>query len=140
MTTIVGFGNSLRGDDSFGIDCIKLLKKEIISDKVTLLKKHQLLPELCLELLDSNHIIFIDVSFDEKKEYILACKLKEEISTNLSHHISPHTIIYMLKNLYNKSFEYEIYSMLCNSFDEIKNKERYKGCVNDVVSFLKTNY
>lgn len=115
----------------------KTFKKEIKSDKVTLLSKHQLLPELCLELLDSKQIIFIDASYDEKNEYILACKVKEEITNTLSHHISAHTIIYMMKNLFHKEFEYQIYSMFCNNFDEIKDKSKYKECVNDVVSFLK---
>ncbi len=140
MTTIVGFGNSLRGDDSFGIDCIKALKKEIKSNKVNLFTKQQLLPELCLDLLDSKKIVFIDASYDEEKDYILACKLKQQTINALTHHISPHTIIYTMKNLFYKEFEYEIYSMYCNSFDKIKDEKKYKECVESVVSFLKTNY
>lgn len=137
MTTIIGFGNSLRGEDSFGLECLKLLRKEIEDKEINLLTKHQLLPELCIDLLDSKKIIFIDASYDLSSDYVLGCKLEEESYNTLSHYMTPKTIVYILKSLYYKEFSYEIYSMFTNNFEEIKSKKEFESCVRRVVSFIK---
>ena len=139
MTSIVGFGNPLRGEDAFGHDCIKELKKEICSKDINFLTAQQLVPEHCLELIDSKKIIFLDATFDEKNHYALGNSLQRNEQNRLSHHISPNTIVYALKNLYYKEFDYEIYSIFTNSFEKINCEKSYKQSVERVVSFIKTN-
>ncbi len=132
MRVIIGYGNELRGEDAFGLDVIKELQKLSLKD-TKLISAHQLTPEMTLELQEVDEIIFIDSCHDEKNNYSLACSLIEQSSLNLSHHISPKTIIYMLKNLYAKNPDFYIYSMMSSSFDEIEDEKKYRECV-DVVS------
>jgi len=135
MRVIIGYGNELRGEDAFGIDTIKELQKlELKNTK--LLSMHQLTPELVLQLLDADEIVFIDVSYDAKNHYALACSLTEQNNLNLSHHISPKTIICMLKSLYTKSPKFFIYSMISKNFEKIEDAKRYKKCINRVTEHL----
>jgi Ni,Fe-hydrogenase maturation factor len=103
----------------------------------------QLTPELCLELLDATKIIFIDASFSNQNQYALACSLENSLNSNLSHHISPFTIIQTLKTLYKKDVAFEIYSILTSNFDSIKNNPHYEACIDktlkQIISTLKNN-
>jgi hydrogenase maturation protease len=132
MRVIIGYGNSLRGEDAFGLDVIKELQRLSLKD-TKLISGHQLIPEIVLELLDANEIIFIDTCYDEKNNYSLACSLTQQNNLNLSHHISPKTIIQMLNTLYGNHPDFFIYSMMSSSFDEIMDLKKYRECV-DVVS------
>jgi hydrogenase maturation protease len=132
MRVIIGYGNELRGEDAFGLDVIKELQRLSLKD-TKLISGHQLIPEIVLELLDANEIIFIDTCHDGKNNYSLACSLAQQNSLNLSHHIAPKTIIQILNTLYDNHPDFFIYSMISSSFDEIMDLKRYRECV-DVVS------
>lgn len=136
MRAIIGYGNSLRGEDAFGLDVIKELQKLQLKE-TKLLSAHQLTPEMTLELQDADEILFIDSCHDEKNQYSLACSLVEQSSLNLSHHISPKTVIYMLKSLYAKNPNFYIYSMMSSSFDVIEDKRRYRESVERVSKHLE---
>lgn len=135
MRVVMGYGNELRGEDAFGLEVIKELQKLSIKD-TKLISAHQLTPEMVLELLDAQEIIFIDTCYDKENHYALTCSLTEQNNLNLSHHISPKMIIYMLKNLYAKEPKFFIYSMMSESFDEIRDKKRYEECVKNIVKQL----
>lgn len=135
MRAIIGYGNSLRGEDAFGLDVIKELQKLQLKE-TKLLSAHQLTPEMTLELQDADEILFIDSCHDEKNQYSLACSLVEQSSLNLSHHISPKTVIYMLKNLYAKNPDFYIYSMMSSSFESITDNKRYKEAITIVSQHL----
>ncbi len=135
MRAIIGYGNSLRGEDAFGLDVIKELQKVPLKE-TKLIAAHQLTPEMVLELQEADEIIFIDSCHDEKNPYALACSLNEQSTLNLSHHVSPKTVIYMLKNLYAKNPDFYIYSMMSDSFDVIEDKRRYRKCVERVSKHL----
>lgn len=135
MRVIIGYGNELRGEDAFGVDVINELQKLSLKD-TKLISVFQLTPEIVLELLDADEIIFVDACSDEKNHYSLSCSLSEQNGLNLSHHISPKTIIYMLNGLYNKDPKFYIYSMMSSSFDEITDLKKYRECVDIVVKHL----
>jgi hydrogenase maturation protease len=134
LRVIIGYGNTLRGEDGFGVEVISLLQKQDLKD-TKLISAYQLTPELCLDLLDASKIIFIDACYG-KNHYAQACDITESQDTNLSHHISPKIIISMLKNLYDVDIEYEIYSMITDEFDCIKDRNSYEKCVREVVKAL----
>jgi len=135
MRVIIGYGNELRGEDAFGVDTIKKLKKLDLKN-TRLISMHQLTPELVLQLLDANEIIFIDASYDEKNHYALACSLTEQDNLNLSHHISPKTIIHILESLYTKLPKFFIYSMIGKNFEKIEDARRYEKCIDRVAKQL----
>lgn len=135
MRAIIGYGNTLRGEDAFGIDVISELKKyDIKSTK--LISTVALTPELVLELLHVNEIIFVDACYDEINHYALACSTALQHNANLSHQLSPQIIIAMLSNLYHKHPKIQIYSMLTNSFENIQNTQRYHLAIQRITKHL----
>ncbi len=129
MKIIVGFGNELRGEDAFGIDCVRKLKESDMK-QVKFISIFQLTPEIALELLEAKEIFFLDACYCLTNHYTLACSLEENNNpANLSHHISPKIVITILNNIYNKYPKYYIYSMLTNNFDTIINKKRYNNSI-----------
>jgi hydrogenase maturation protease len=137
MRVIVGYGNELRGEDAFGVDAIKELQKFHLKN-TKLISAFQLTPEIVLELLEADEIIFIDACNNEKNHYALACSLSEQSRFNLSHHISPKTIIVMLESLYDKHPNFFIYSMMTKSFDNIKNEKIYKMRIEQIVHHISS--
>jgi hydrogenase maturation protease len=137
MRVIVGYGNELRGEDAFGVDVIKKLQKFHLKN-TKLISAFQLTPEIVLELLEADEIIFIDACNNEKNHYALACSLSEQSRFNLSHHISPKTIIAMLESLYDKHPNFFIYSMMTKSFDNIKNEKIYKMRIEQIVHHISS--
>lgn len=137
MITIVGFGNELRGEDAFGVNVISELQKLKLQN-LKLISCFQLTPELTLELKDSSKIIFIDAAYSVEEQYKLACNLQNNISNSLTHHISIDTLIYMLKQLYNKSPNFEIFSMLTSSFDKIRDEEKYLKCIKETIEAINS--
>lgn len=133
---IIGFGNSLRGEDAFGIDVITGLEKVDLSN-TKLISTFQLTPELVLELTQFDEIVFVDACYSSRDHYSLACSIVKHNNTNLSHHISIQMIISMLNNLYNKYPTYRVYSMITSSFDEIIDKNRYENSINKVINSIK---
>jgi len=129
MRAIIGYGNELRGEDAFGPDVIKELQKHPPKE-TKLISAHQLTPEMLLELQEADEIIFIDSCYDEKERYTLACSLSEQNGLNLSHHISPKSIVKMLNTLYDKHPDFGIYSMMSSNFDNIEDINSYERTVH----------
>ncbi|MDP2894632.1 MAG: hypothetical protein Q8N78_09750 [Sulfurimonas sp.] len=137
MRAVVGYGNELRGEDAFGVDVIKELQKFHLKN-TKLISALQLTPEMVLELLEADEIIFVDACYDEENHYALACSLSRQSGFNLSHHITPKSVIGMLKSLYEKHPNFFIYSMMTNSFDNIKNENIYKMKIEQIVHHISS--
>ena len=124
MRAIIGYGNELRGEDAFGLDVIKELQKASLKD-TKLISAHQLTPELVLELLEAAEIVFVDTCYSKEACHALACSLNPQNGLNLSHHISPKSIVKMLNTLYDRHPGFLIYSMISENFENISDKRRY---------------
>ena len=124
MTYLIGIGNGLRGEDTFGCDVVDLLQDKALHTKKVL----QLTPELCLELLEAKTIIFVDASYSVNDCYKLACALPRS-ENSLTHSLTPHLLMQMLASLYDKNPKYCIFSMLTCHFDTIENKKLYESAV-----------
>jgi len=135
MKVVIGYGNELRGEDAFGIDVIKELKK-FKPKETKLLSSHQLTPELVLDLLEADEVIFVDVCYEEKNCYELACSTTRQKNLNISHQIYPSTIMQMLKSLYEKTPAFSIYSMQSNSFEKILDIKKYKENLKKVTKYI----
>jgi len=136
LRAIVGYGNTLRGEDGFGVEVIQRLQETTLAD-TKLIEAFQLTPELCLELLDVDEVFFVDAGFSSSYHYEFLCSLKDEQIATLSHHISPKLIMNMLKEIYKKDMNYLIFSMATNKFDTIYDQKRYKQKVETMVQYLK---
>jgi len=134
MRVIIGYGNTLRGEDGFGVDVIEKLQNYNLVD-TKLISTFQLTPELCLELLEANEIIFVDAAYGEDR-YKLGCNLTKTTHTTLSHHITPKVIVSILKDVYFLKFNYIIYSMFTDCFDNIDNSIKYQECIDFTVEYI----
>ncbi|QOG13111.1 hypothetical protein [Arcobacter sp. FWKO B] len=136
MRIIICYGNSLRGDDGFGLDVGKILKsKNLQNTKIIIL--HQLVPELTLDLLYAKELVFVDASYSNENSYKLACDIANLQNNNqLSHHISYRQILAILNDVYNIYPKYEVFSMLCNNFDEVVDMDLYMECVMKCAEYL----
>lgn len=135
MKVIIGYGNELRGEDGFGIEVIKKLRSYKHED-IKLITLFCLTPELILELLEADEILFIDACFDVENSYIFACSILKN-GSNLSHHIEPHILMALLREVYQKEIDYSIYSMLTCNFEHIENTQRYHRCIDDLALYLR---
>lgn len=137
MRYVIGYGNELRVEDAFGFDVVsKLDSKDLTNIKI--LSLYQLTPEIVLDLLDADEVIFIDALYSIENKYAIACSLYEHTkdSLSLTHHISYKVIIHMLNNLYDRFPKYEVYSMLTNNFEKAGDTAKYKKSIDQVVNHL----
>jgi len=132
---IIGYGNTLRGDDGFGVDVVTLLQNKSLKNTTTI-SAFQLTPEMALDLLEYSHIVFVDTAFSPSHEYILACSLENTHNVNLSHHISAFHLIDILNTLYDHCPSFEIFSMLGNDFERMNNQTAYHQALHKTVEFL----
>ncbi len=135
MRIIVGYGNDLRGEDGFGVEVAKKLERSI-PQNTKIISCFQLTPELSLELLDAEEIIFVDAAYSVSFHYALACSLEDEKGSNLSHHMGFRTILAILEDLYGKTPRYEVFSLLTDSFENIEDEELYLGQIKKTAEFL----
>jgi Ni,Fe-hydrogenase maturation factor len=133
---IIGYGNTLRGQDAFGVDAIAILGKKTLKN-TTLLSAFQLTPEMALTMLNYSHIVFIDTAFSHCYEYALACSLENSNGMNLSHHISAFHLIDMVNTLYKHHPSFEIFSMLGNDFETIQDRVSYEQALLKTTEFLQ---
>jgi hydrogenase maturation protease len=61
-TLVIGYGNTLRGDDAIGVLTVDLLNESNLQDDVDLITCQQLTPELAEELAYVDRAAFIDAS------------------------------------------------------------------------------
>ncbi|MCD4758823.1 MAG: hydrogenase maturation protease [Arcobacteraceae bacterium] len=133
---IVGFGNDLRGEDGFGIEVVKQLQKYPLKN-TKLIRTFQLTPELALELQEFDEIIFVDAAHSDTNHYALACNLEKTNQNTISHHISIEMILSILNSLYDSFPTFQVYSMLTNSYDIVKNQEKYNENIIKTVKYIK---
>jgi hydrogenase maturation protease len=135
LKVIIGYGNELRGEDGFGIEVIKKLQSYKHED-IKLISAFCLTPELVLELLEVDEVLFIDACYDVENPYTFACSILKN-GSNLSHHIEPQILIALLQKVYHKEIDYSIYSMLTCNFEKIENTQKYQQCIDDLASYLR---
>lgn len=115
MTLVIGYGNSLMGDDGFGLKVVKKLQKRVKNKNVKFLLLYQLTPELSLNIKDFNEIIFVDASYG-LPEFAIACPIFDETHSSITHYLNPKTLIKMTKELFNVELNFYVYSVLCSEF------------------------
>lgn len=88
---VIGYGNSLRGDDAFGPIVAARLAASPWADRVTILSRHLLTPELAADVRDVSLVIFVDATTDGPVGQVLCRRLAADPETGLSmaHHLEP---------------------------------------------------
>ncbi|MDP2209144.1 MAG: hydrogenase maturation protease [Bacteroidota bacterium] len=99
-TLVIGYGNTLRGDDGAGIAAVRTLK--IIYPQFNFLSLHQLTPDLTETISYYDAVYFIDASVDVSE--VTRINLRPEVSTVgiNTHVVLPQNLLNTCLNLYGR--------------------------------------
>ena len=61
---VIGYGNTLRGDDAVGPILAERLRGELRAESILVLTCHQLTPELAADVAACDRVVFLDASVD----------------------------------------------------------------------------
>jgi hydrogenase maturation protease len=99
---IIGYGNTLRGDDGLGPVAAERLSDLLPERLASVIAAHQLLPELTEPLSRVDLAIFIDACCDLSPGQ-LSCKPVEprtDVSGPMTHHLDPPTLLALADRLF----------------------------------------
>ncbi len=97
---VIGYGNSLRGDDGIGREVAQIVTGWNLPD-VRSLSKHQLTPELAAELAQVDLAIFVDASQSADKNAVEVRSLTPSSSIEFQSHFSdPEALLSLTQALF----------------------------------------
>jgi hydrogenase maturation protease len=103
-TLVVGYGNTLCGDDALGPLVIERLRPLLPATE--LVACHQLAPELAATLSEVDAVIFVDAAVEEGEPgtvRVVRLSPAAEQTASLTHHISPAALLAMSAELYGRA-------------------------------------
>lgn len=99
MKLVIGYGNTLRCDDGVGQKiATKVAEWEIPG--LRSLAVFQLTPELAVDLVEADLVIFVDAVIQSEIE-VRKLQLSQPRQPILGHSSDPYTLLALTKNLYN---------------------------------------
>jgi len=114
---VIGYGNPTRSDDGVGWYVADEIEKAF-SDRVDVLKAHQLTLEMAEDIKDRELVIFVDARADEGGDWIRSEKLSPDFKLGLTvHHLTPEVLLGACEGLFNKIPEAYIFSIKGVNFD-----------------------
>lgn len=100
---VVGYGNALRTDDGLGWHAAQRLGEDPRLAGVTILQRHQLVPELALDISAADLVVFIDASTSlAPGEVSVEVVEPREGVGGTSHHVTPCTLMALSRQLYGR--------------------------------------
>jgi hydrogenase maturation protease len=95
---IIGYGNTLRGDDAAGVKATQLISQQYPEFEYIYL--HQLVPELAEQIANYDMVFFIDAQEDITQPSVRLIAPNTEADQPRSHFISPESLLALCKQLY----------------------------------------
>jgi hydrogenase maturation protease len=102
---VIGYGNSLRGDDGIGLAVANALANEPVIDRAHVIVCHQLTPELAECLAAVELAIFVDAAADIKPGIVVVREIHAASPppSALAHTADPALLLALTRKLYNRS-------------------------------------
>ena len=97
---IIGYGNSLRCDDSVGCRAAEQLAQSMRVSGVEILACHQLMPELADKLRQTDAVVFVDATREGKIGEVNCSPILAQPCSPNSHASSPEGILALACQLY----------------------------------------
>jgi hydrogenase maturation protease len=116
---VIGYGNSLRGDDGLGVAAALQLRQHLRRNTVTIVACHQLMPELAQDLADVDLAVFIDASVGSPPGCLAVVPLDGEAAPahEFTHHFNPAALLSVGEQLYGRRPKAFLISVGAQSFD-----------------------
>lgn len=101
MILVIGYGNTLRGDDGVGQHIARRLEVELYSDAVEVIACHQLTPELADPVSRADLAVFVDAAETGRPGDIQVNNVEPEMVTGaFTHEVTPASLIAAAYDLY----------------------------------------
>jgi len=99
-TLVIGYGNTLRGDDAAGVKAAELIAKRHPEFECVYL--HQLVPELAEHIAECDLVFFIDAQKDLTQPNARLVEPSIEADQPRTHFISPESLLNLSQQLYQR--------------------------------------
>lgn len=102
---VVGYGNSLRTDDGLGWHAAARLADDPRLHGVAVLQRHQLTPELALDLSAAALVVLVDARHGPAAGTFIVERVEPAGGTGTawSHHLSPPSLVALAHELYGRA-------------------------------------
>lgn len=95
---VIGYGNTLRGDDAAGVHAAELIARR--HPEIACICVHQLVPELTEQIAESDIVIFIDAQQGTTQPNARLVAPSSEADQPRTHFISPESLLTLSQQLY----------------------------------------
>jgi hydrogenase maturation protease len=122
MILVIGYGNSLCGDDGIGPRAVERLAEENLLADVECLTAHQLMPELAETISCADAVIFVDAAYAETPGKITCLELApvnrpDTAPAAFTHHVSPAILLENAQILYGRHPAAYLYTIAGENFE-----------------------
>jgi hydrogenase maturation protease len=101
---VIGYGNALRSDDGFGWHAAARLADDPRLLGATVLQRHQLTPELALDISPASFVVFVDASTGPAGVVVVqAVRGAVDSTVTWSHHVDPSVLLALARDLYGRA-------------------------------------
>ena len=138
-TLVIGYGNTLRGDDGAGFLAAELLRDRIHRPDIEILSQHQLLPELMEPISRASRVIFIDASVSGRAGKVHRIPLRPAPAcARVTHHATPEALLAGAQSLYGHTPEATLYVIPGRNFEVGQDlTPSVRRAVNELVATLE---
>lgn len=116
---ILGYGNTLRGDDGVGVIVAQRLAHTLADSEADVVDAHQLLPEMAHTVSQYDVVFFVDAASGGVPGTFAHSRLEPaaEADTAFSHNVSPAGLLLAAQTLYGHRPAAELCTVAAQSFD-----------------------
>ena len=102
---VVGYGNALRADDGLGRHAAALLANDPRLAGTAVFQRHQLMPELALEVSAAALVVLVDASQGLPAGTFAVTQVERASDTGVtwSHHLDPSSLVALSHELYGRA-------------------------------------
>ena len=138
-TLVIGYGNTLRGDDGAGPLAAELLRDRIHRPETEILSQPQLLPELMEPIARASRVIFIDAAVSGRAGKVHRIPLRPAPAcARFTHHATPEALLAGAQSLYGHTPEATLYIIPGRSFETGQElSPAVRRAVNELVAALE---
>jgi hydrogenase maturation protease len=138
-TLVIGYGNSLRGDDGAGILVAELLMERIHDPEIEILGQHQLTPELMEPISRASRVIFIDAAVSGRPGKVHRIPLRPApVCSRFTHQATPESLLAGAQALYGHTPEATLYTIPGRCFETGQElSPAVRRAVNELVARLE---
>jgi len=95
---VIGYGNPLCEDDGIGWRAAELVEQSLKPAEASVLRCHQLTPELAVEVQNASLVIFLDAALDQEPGSMSMQAITRGATIPWSHYFTPRHLLTLVEN------------------------------------------